>query len=144
MAHTPTGGTTAQEDPVSHEHGGHMSAIDLVHLEKRLLEERDRTLASIRQAESEEHEGQRESAGEIPRSPSGMADVGSDTQEAEKDWANVNRESEQLARIDDALRLLREDPDAYRTCVECGREIEGARLELIPWTRQCAACARED
>jgi RNA polymerase-binding transcription factor DksA len=121
-----------------------MNGIDLAHLEKRLLEERDQTLESIRQAESEQHEGQRESAGEIPRAPSGMADIGSDTQEAEKDWANIHRESQQLARIDEALRLLRSDPDKYRACTRCGREIEAARHDLVPWARRCATCARLD
>jgi len=121
-----------------------MSAVDLSHLEKRLLEERDQTLENIRQAESEEHEGQRESAGEITRAPSGMADIGSDTQEAEKDWANINRGSQQLTLIDASLRLLRSEPDAYRTCDECGLEIEAARFEIVPWTRRCAACARQE
>jgi RNA polymerase-binding transcription factor DksA len=73
-----------------------------------------------------------------------MADIGSDTQEIEKDMANIHRESEQLARIDEALRLLRDDPDAYGTCESCGREIEMARLELVPWTRRCAECARQE
>ena len=117
-----------------------MNTIDLTHLETRLLEERDQTLESIQQAEEEEHEGQRESAGEIVRVPSGAADAGSDTQEAEKDWANIHRESLQLAQIDDALRLLREDPDAYGVCEVCGASIEIARLELVPWTRRCARC----
>jgi RNA polymerase-binding transcription factor DksA len=120
-----------------------MSGIDLVHFENRLLEERRQTLKGIWQAEAEEREGQRESAGEVPRSPSGVADAGSDTQEAEKDWANVHRESEQLARIDEALGLVRSRPEAYGTCARCGREIEVQRLELVPWTRLCAACARE-
>jgi RNA polymerase-binding transcription factor DksA len=125
-------------------HGAHMTESELAHLERRLLEEREQTLESIRQAEAEEQVGLRESAGEVARTPSGMADVGSDTQEAEKDWANIHRESEQLARIDQALRLLREDPDACGTCVECGRHIEAARMELVPWTRRCARCARKD
>lgn len=119
-----------------------MSEIDRKHLESRLLEERDQTLESIQQAESEEHEGLRQSAGETTREPSGLADLGSDTQEEEKDWANINRETKQLERIDEALRLLRENPEAYGTCEVCGKEIEPGRLELIPWTRKCAACAR--
>ncbi|MEX2466787.1 MAG: TraR/DksA C4-type zinc finger protein [Gemmatimonadota bacterium] len=120
-----------------------MSKVDLEHLERRLLEERDQTLESIQQAEREEEEGQRESAGDLSRYPNHPADAGSDTQEAEKDMANVNRESEQLALIDTALRVLREDPDAYKTCERCGSEIEAGRLELVPWTRLCAECARK-
>lgn len=118
-----------------------MTAVDLKELEDRLLEERQQTLESIQQAEAEEEEGQRESSGELSRAPYHMADAGSDTQEAEKDFANVNRESDQLALIDEALRLLRSDPDAYRTCEECGTPIQAERLDLIPWTRRCARCA---
>jgi RNA polymerase-binding transcription factor DksA len=117
--------------------------MDLSHFEGRLLEEREQTLESIQQAEAEEHEGLRESAGEVARAPSGMADSASDTQETEKDWANIHRESEQLTRIDEALRLLREDPKAYGTCEDCGNRIEAERLELVPWTRQCKGCVRE-
>lgn len=121
-----------------------MSDVDLEHLENRLLEERKSTLENIQQAESEEEEGQRESSGELSRAPFHMADAGSDTQEAEKDFANVNRQSEKLARIDDALRLIRSEPETYRTCEECGGEIAGERLELVPWTRLCADCAEDD
>lgn len=120
-----------------------MNQIDLDHLEDRLLEERKETLEDIQQAEEEEEEGQRESSGELSRTPSHMADAGSDTQEIEKDFANVNRQSDQLARIDRALRLLRRDPEAYRTCEGCGGRIEAERLDLIPWTRKCAGCAQD-
>lgn len=119
-----------------------MSEIDLEHLENRLMEERESTLRDIQEAEEEEAEGQRESSGELSRTPFHIADAGSDTQEAEKDFAVVNRQSEQLARIDEALRLLRDDPEAYRTCEECGGRIEAERLDLIPWTRRCAECAQ--
>jgi RNA polymerase-binding transcription factor DksA len=120
-----------------------LSTIDVEHLERRLLEERERTLESIQQAEAEERGGLRASAGEVARIPSSLADAASDTQEEEKDWANINRESEQLARIDEALRLLKEDPGAYGQCEACGREIGVERLELVPWARRCAQCAEE-
>lgn len=119
-----------------------MSRTDVDELERRLLEERGRTLENLQQAIEEESEGQRESAGELSRMPTHLADAASDTQEAEKDLANANRESRQLTLIDDALRRLREDPDAYTTCERCGNHIEGERLELVPWTRLCASCAR--
>jgi RNA polymerase-binding transcription factor DksA len=117
---------------------------DLAHLENRLLEERGQTLRNMQTAEAEESEGQRESTGELSRVPQHMADVGSDTQEAEKDFANITRESEQLVEIDEALRLLRRDPEAYLTCERCGRQIEPERLETIPWTRLCAADAKRE
>ena len=116
-----------------------MGKLDLKRLEKRLLEERDQTLRAIRREESE---GLRDSAGDVSRTPTHMADAGSDTQEAEKDFANITRESGQLAAIDDALLLLRRQPEAYRKCERCGTEIELERLDTIPWARLCAGCAR--
>lgn len=121
-----------------------MSHLDLDDIEERLLEIRDQTLENIQQAEEEEEEDQRESSGAVSRIPSHMADAASDTQEAEKDLANVNRESEQLARIDDALRRLRDDPEKFGVCAECGQPIEAKRMELIPWTRLCSDCATGD
>jgi RNA polymerase-binding transcription factor DksA len=120
-----------------------MSQTDVDYMERRLLEERERALDDLRQATEEESEGQRESAGELSRMPTHMADAASDTQEAEKDLANASRESNQLALIDTALRILREDPDAYTTCERCGAEIEAERLDVVPWARVCAGCARE-
>jgi RNA polymerase-binding transcription factor DksA len=120
-----------------------MSHTDLDHMERRLLEERERTVDDLRQATEEESEGQRESAGELSRMPTHMADAASDTQETKKDLAKVSRESRQPSLIDTALRMLREDPDAYTTCERCSAEMETERLEIVPWARLCAACARE-
>lgn len=121
-----------------------MSDVDLERLEERLLEERERTLHDLQEAEEEEEEGQRESSGEISRAPSHMADAGSDTQEAEKDFAIMTRNSDQIAKIDEGLRLLRNDPETYLTCGECGERIAAERLELVPWTRRCASCANRE
>lgn len=119
-----------------------MTELNVDHMERRLLEERDRTLERLRQAEAEESEGQRESSGALSRVPSHLADAASDTQEEEQDLASVTRESDKLVRIDDALRLLRDEPRAYATCERCGTAIEPERLDLVPWTRLCASCAR--
>lgn len=119
-----------------------MSHTNIDHMERRLLEERERTLEDLQQVTKEQSEGRRESTGELSNLPTHMADAGSDTQEAEKDLANATRESEQLALIDSALRILREDPDAYTTCQRCGSEIATERLDLVPWARLCIECAR--
>ena len=69
------------------------------------------------------------------------------------DYGDVSRESErhgilsalsrtadaELRRIDDALQRL--DEGRYTTCVVCGEEIEPQRLEAVPYTDRCIACA---
>ncbi|MBI4538503.1 MAG: TraR/DksA C4-type zinc finger protein [Gemmatimonadetes bacterium] len=112
-------------------------------LERRLQEERGRALRSLRGVEEEERISQREASGEVARVPSSLADQGSDTQEEEKDFIVATRESDRLARIDAALKLLYRDPERYGRCERCGEPIEVERLELVPWTRLCARCARE-
>jgi DnaK suppressor protein len=46
--------------------------------------------------------------------------------------------SQTLEEVQDALRRL--EDGSYGKCTVCGREIEPARLEAIPWTPYC----RED
>jgi DnaK suppressor protein len=49
----------------------------------------------------------------------------------------TNRERELLAKIEDTLRRMHEDPNFGR-CIDCGREIPFERLRLVPWTLRCA------
>ncbi len=43
--------------------------------------------------------------------------------------------SETLEQVRDALHRL--EDGSYGTCVVCGRRIEPARLEAVPWTPYC-------
>jgi len=43
--------------------------------------------------------------------------------------------SETLEQVQDALRRI--EAGTYGTCTRCGRPIEPARLEAIPWTPYC-------
>ena len=43
--------------------------------------------------------------------------------------------SQTLTQVHDALRRIEEG--AYGKCAACGRQIEAARLEAIPWARYC-------
>ena len=50
------------------------------------------------------------------------------------------RRNRLLANIEDALARI--DAGAYGICDGDGEMIEKNRLEMIPWTRYCAKCAR--
>ena len=115
-----------------------MNEEQRAHLEKRLQEEREKALDTLRQAEAEESTPQGEAAGDVSRFPTHLADEGSDTEEQERDFIVASQASEVLERIDAALELLYEDPVAYARCERCGEPIEMERLDLIPWTRLCA------
>jgi DnaK suppressor protein len=43
--------------------------------------------------------------------------------------------SQTLEQVQDALRRIKDS--VYGKCVVCGRQIEPARLEAIPWTPYC-------
>jgi RNA polymerase-binding transcription factor DksA len=119
-----------------------MDARHAIHYEALLLEERARALDALHRIEAEEEEPQAYSSGDTVRGQKEMADAASDTQEEEADFASATRLSERLAEVDTALVLLREDPARFSTCEECGRKIGLTRLELLPWSRRCSACAR--
>jgi len=108
----------------------------------RLLEERKRALDSLHGFERDEAESQSVTGGDVPRLPETQADAASNTQEMETDFLLAEREGERIAQVDDALRLLAGHPVELFRCRSCGKEIEQERLDLVPWSRVCAACAR--
>lgn len=114
------------------------------HVESLLLAERDRTVEALHRAEDEERESQTVSGGALARVQWEPAEAASDVQEEEADFLTITRASAHLAEVDAALRTLADDPDALAFCSRCGWAVERARLELVPWTRLCAQCARAD
>ena len=69
------------------------------------------------------------------------AELGSDSFAKETTLGLAENESAQLEEIDAAL--LRIDEGTFGTCEECGQEIPKARLQMIPFARQCIECARK-
>jgi RNA polymerase-binding transcription factor DksA len=110
--------------------------------EARLLEERDRALEALHRIESEEAEPQSVSAGDTVRGLKDMAEAAADMQEQETDFASATRLSDRIADLDAALVVLRDAPERFGRCDECGEEIDARRLEMVPWSPLCASCAR--
>ena len=52
---------------------------------------------------------------------------------------NMEREIRTLTEVELSLRLL--ESGQYGLCGSCGDEIPTARLQALPWTRICVACA---
>jgi DnaK suppressor protein len=56
-----------------------------------------------------------------------------------------NRESAQtIAAIDKALHKLREQPDDFGACEDCGDAIPPRRLEVMPWATFCTECQAQN
>jgi RNA polymerase-binding transcription factor DksA len=113
-----------------------------LHIEAILRKERERATRDLRQIEEDEAEAPSVSGGDVSRTEWTTADNASDVQEEEGDFITATRLSARLADIDEALRLLDKDPEAFARCVRCGSEIEATRQEFVPWSRMCASCAR--
>jgi DnaK suppressor protein len=109
------------------------------HLEQRLLEERGRLRRDLGLAAAEQtSDEERERAGDLSAYPSDMADLGTDTIDAEIETANAERMSRELEEIDAALERLYQHPDRFGICEDTGRPIPFERLEIIPWARTIA------
>jgi DnaK suppressor protein len=69
------------------------------------------------------------------------ADIGSELYEREKDYAYLELMEFQLQKLDQALARL--EQGVYGICDNCGNAIELPRLERLPETTLCIACARQ-
>jgi len=113
-----------------------LSAAQLKHFEKRLLDERaalQRELQRYTSAEAAEDE--QEQSGDLTKLPFHPADLGTDTIDAELQASNATRESAQLAEIDAALDRLYRTPEKFGMDENTNKPISLERLELIPWAR---------
>ncbi len=113
-----------------------LSAAQLKHFEKRLLDERaalQRELQRYTNAEAAEDE--QEQSGDLTKMPFHPADLGTDTIDAEIQATNATRESAELAEIDAALERLYETPEKFGIDQNTSKPIPLDRLEVIPWAR---------
>jgi DnaK suppressor protein len=117
-----------------------MTESDRKTIEERLLSERERTTALLGRFDESARTGS-DDDGDLAKIDQHPADDGTDTMEQEKTLMLLGHEGELLAKIDEALRRLYQDPDKFGTCENCGRDIEMARLDLLPWTLVCSECA---
>jgi RNA polymerase-binding transcription factor DksA len=81
-----------------------------------------------------------EAAGSLSNAPIHLADLGSDTYEQEVSVSLLQNQDQTLQEI--AAALNRIERGTYGRCEECGTEVSRERLQAIPYTRWCVACAR--
>jgi len=113
-----------------------LSAAQLKHFEKRLLEERTALQRELlRYTGAEAVDDEQEQSGDLTKVPFHPADLGTDTINQEVDASNATRESVELAEIDAALQRLYETPDKFGMDENTGKPIPFERLEIIPWAR---------
>jgi len=103
-------------------------------------------MADLKSVERRLREKERELSADVARlEGEARATGGEGVQDAADDAASAESASESLAEGSLASRTLIEVQDALRrleagtwgTCIVCGRPIEPARLEAVPWTARC-------
>lgn len=115
-----------------------LSDGELKHLERRLEEERIRVTRILdRSIADQSSESEQDRTGDLTKTPFHPADLGSDAMEAELAASNATRLSSELAAIDEALERLYRTPERFGICQDTGVAIPLARLDIIPWARNC-------
>jgi len=82
-----------------------------------------------------------EESGSLSNSPLHMADLGTDHYVQEMALSLLEAQGLRLDEIADALRRI--DDGTFGLCRHCQHPIPRARLEALPYTRYCVACARK-
>jgi RNA polymerase-binding transcription factor DksA len=82
-----------------------------------------------------------EASGSLSNAPLHMADLGTDNFEQEFTLSLLQNQEQALQEI--TLALDRIERGTYGRCEECQSPIPKARLQALPHTRHCVACARK-
>ncbi len=107
---------------------------------------RVRLRGDVRQLTSEALGSGRQDLGSASKSPTHMAELGSDTFEQDFALSLVENDQETLKAIDEALSRI--DEGTYGTCEKCQEDgktparsiIRKTRLRAIPFARNCVNC----
>ncbi|MCD6102319.1 MAG: TraR/DksA C4-type zinc finger protein [Candidatus Cloacimonetes bacterium] len=107
-----------------------------------LLVERERTVKIIEKIDKTWSKSIRESVGDISAYATHMADLGTDSNEREKETYMLERELKNLKKLDQALKRIYDN--TYGICRFCGKEISESRLRAIPFAEFCIKCQRNE
>src|SRR5260370_41515323 len=99
---------------------------------KKRLEERQQSLRkTVSRTEEDGRIADQDTAQDI-------ADRAASSYTKEFLFSQSNNERQLLQMVENALQRIREGE--FGECVNCGNEINGKRLEAVPWTRYCIEC----
>lgn len=103
-------------------------AMDREHFKQRLLDKERELVAEMARLEDEA----RDSGEAEVRDSTDDATSSQSTSEALQEDALA---SQTLTQVRDALKRI--DDGTYGSCIACGRQVEAARLEAVPWAAYC-------
>jgi RNA polymerase-binding protein DksA len=82
-----------------------------------------------------------DATGGLSRTPMHLADLGTDHFEQELSLGFLENKTRTLEEIAEAVQRIRDG--TFGQCERCGRDIAVERLQAVPFTRHCIACARK-
>ncbi|MBN1795781.1 MAG: TraR/DksA family transcriptional regulator [Sedimentisphaerales bacterium] len=113
---------------------GKMSAKQLGHFQKLLLDKRRELVGDVNGIHDEALKSSRSDAsGDLSSMPIHMADIGTDNYDQELALNLMDGERKLLKQIDEALDRISDG--TYGICQGTGKPISKTRLEALPWAR---------
>jgi DnaK suppressor protein len=104
--------------------------MNIEHFKRRLVEEESSLQSNIRSFEGEARvSGEREVRDSV--------DDANSSEGTSESLLAATSSSRTLMAVRDALQRMKDG--AYGKCIACGRRIEAARLEAVPWASYCLA-----
>jgi DnaK suppressor protein len=126
--------TPVEKKPAVKNDNEKLTAEDIEHFRKLLLEKRREILGNVNEMEDEVLKKSRlDATGNLSSMPIHMADLGSDNFEQEFAIELVDSERKLLREVDDALARI--EDGSYGICQGLNKPIPKARLEAQPWAR---------
>lgn len=118
-----------------------MKKKDINYYKRRLIDEKNALLDTINSIRDyAEDETQQEQLSELSMVDNHPADVATEMEDREKNYALIDNEKKLLNDIKDALERI--DKGTFGVCRICGREISDERLDFIPYTSLCIECEK--
>lgn len=119
-----------------------MKPEKLKHFIGKLREEKDRLIKQIGRIEQTGlASALGESLSELSTYDNHPADIGDELFERSKDLALRDNAHVMLESV--KVALDRTKTGEYGKCMRCGKDIEEARLEVIPWASECIHCKKQ-
>jgi DnaK suppressor protein len=114
-------------------------SVDLEQARERLMAERERVCAELDEIQ-EDLGTSLEDATDEDGIDSHLADSATETLDREVEQGLEDNAEHLLAAIDAALKRVEEG--TYGICERCGKPIDDARLEALPYATKCIECKR--
>lgn len=114
----------------------------LQYFKKKLLEEKEEQLKSLRNREKEIDETMDLLDSELSSYDNHPGDIGTEVYMLEQEKGYIEQIKSTIEKIDNSLEDIKNGN--YGICDNCNKRIKEERLDLIPYAKTCLKCANEN